>query len=76
MILVDVNLLVDATMTAARDHHAARSWLQDHLSQTARVGLAWVAITGFVRVAGQPRLLEGLLGAQPSARLVTMPTWR
>ena len=106
MILVDVNLLVDATMTAARDHHAARSWLQDHLSETARVGLPWAAITGFVRVAGQPRawerplpigealaivgswfsrpcawtpepgprhleLLERLLSAQPSARLVT-----
>ncbi len=106
MILVDVNLLVDATMTSARDHHAARSWLQDHLSETARVGLPWAAITGFVRVAGQPRawerplpigealaiigswfsrpcawtpepgprhleLLHGLLGAQPSARLVT-----
>ena len=106
MILVDVNLLVDATMTAARDHHAARSWLQDHLSATARVGLPWAAITGFVRIAGQPRawerplpigealaiigswfsrpctwtpepgprhleLLEGLLDAQPSARLVT-----
>ncbi len=106
MILVDVNLLVDATMTAARDHQAAHSWLQDHLSGTARVGLHWAAITGFVRVAGHARawerplpigealaivgswfsrpctwtpepgprhleLLQGLLGAQPSARLVT-----
>lgn len=58
MILVDVNLLVDATMTGARDHVRARSWLQDQLSATARVGLPWVAITGFVRVAGQPRAWE------------------
>jgi toxin-antitoxin system PIN domain toxin len=106
VILVDVNLLVDATMTGARDHAAARSWLQDRLNATAKVGLPWVAITGFIRVAGQPRawerplpvavaldvvaswlsqpcawipepgprhleLLGGLLGPQPSVRLVT-----
>jgi len=58
VILVDVNLLVDATMTAARDHDAARSWLRDQLAATARVALPWVAITGFVRVAGQPRAWE------------------
>ena len=58
MILVDVNLLVDATMTSARDHDAARSWLQSQLAATARVGLPWVSITGFVRVAGQPRAWE------------------
>lgn len=58
MILVDVNLLVGATMTSARDHDAARSWLQDRLTQTARVGLPWASITGFVRVVGQPRAWE------------------
>ncbi|CAN5483103.1 hypothetical protein BH20ACT19_BH20ACT19_05460 [soil metagenome] len=58
MILVDVNLLVDATMSAARDHEGARSWLQSQLAGTARMGLAWASITGFVRVAGQPRAWE------------------
>lgn len=106
MILIDVNLLVDATMTAARDHAAAREWLQGQLRGTARVGLPWAAIAGFVRVAGQPRawerplpveqalsiagswlarpcawtpepgprhleILEMLLSAQPSVRLVS-----
>ena len=58
MILVDVNLLVAATMTSARDHGAARLWLQQQLTGTARVGLPWVALTGFVRVAAQPRIWE------------------
>jgi len=58
VILVDVNLLVDATMTVARDHDAARSWLEEQLAATARVGLPWVSITGFVRMAGQPRAWE------------------
>ena len=58
MIVVDVNLLVDATMTSAARHAEARSWLQDRLSGTARVGLPWVCLTGFVRVAAQPRIWE------------------
>ena len=106
MILVDVNLLVEATMTSAPGHEVARPWLQERLTGTARVGLPWASITGFVRVVGQPRawerplpvggaisvvrswleqppawipdpgprhleLLDLLLRAQPSARLVT-----
>lgn len=58
MILVDVNLLVAATMTSARDHEAARSWLHDRLTATPRVGLPWASLTGFVRMAGQPRAWE------------------
>lgn len=58
MILVDVNLLVDATMTSARDHEASHAWLQDRLAGTARVGLPWASLTGFVRVVGQPRAWE------------------
>ena len=106
MILVDVNLLVAATMTSAPCHDAARSWLHERLTGTARVGLPWASITGFIRVVGQPRawerplpvggaiavvrswlsrppawmpepgprhldLLDALLQAQPSVRLVT-----
>lgn len=58
MILVDLNVLVDATMTAARDHDAARDWLQERLRGTARVGLPWASITGFLRVVAQPRAWE------------------
>lgn len=58
MILIDVNLLVAATMTTADDHDAARSWLRGRLAGTARVGLPWASLTGFVRVSGQPRAWE------------------
>lgn len=58
MILVDVDLLVAATMTSARDHEAARAWLHARLTETPRVGLPWASITGFIRVAGQPRAWE------------------
>ena len=58
MILVDVNILVDATMTSAPDHESARLWLRERLAGTARVGLPWASITGFIRVVGQPRAWE------------------
>ena len=58
MILVDVNLLVEATMSSAPSHEAARSWLQDRLAGPARVGLPWASITGFIRVVAQPRAWE------------------
>lgn len=105
MILVDVNLLVGAKRTSAPGHAASRSWLQERLAGTARVGLPWASITGFIRVVGQarawerpmpvdgaitvvrswlsrpsawipepgprhPDLLDALLRAQPSVRLV------
>jgi len=70
VILVDVNLLVDATMTSARDHEAARAWLQSRLAGTARVGLPWASITGFVRVAGQPRAWERPLPVDRSLAVV------
>ncbi len=58
MILVDVNLLVDATMSSATRHERARIWLQDGLRGTARVGLPWASITGFIREVGQARAWE------------------
>src|SRR5688572_32930677 len=45
-------------MTSAPDHERARVWLQGRLAGTARVGLPWAAITGFIRVVGQPRAWE------------------
>jgi toxin-antitoxin system PIN domain toxin len=58
VILVDVNLLVEATMTSAPGHEAARPWLQERLAGTPRIGLPWASITGFIRVVGQPRAWE------------------
>ena len=70
MILVDVNLLVDATMTSARDHQAARSWLQGRLAGTARVGLPWASLLGFVRVTAQPRVWERPLPVSQALTIV------
>lgn len=70
MILVDVNLLVAATMTSASDHEAARDWLTERLSGTARVGLPWLCLTGFVRVAGQARAWERPMPVEDAVSVV------
>jgi len=55
VILVDVNLLVLATMQGAKRHQAARRWLTSRLEGTSRVGLPWAVLLGFTRVVANPR---------------------
>jgi toxin-antitoxin system PIN domain toxin len=54
--LFDVNLLLYAYNTNAREHQRAARWLSDLLSGTAKVGLSWETILAFLRLATTPRL--------------------
>ena len=54
MILVDANLLMYAANGAAPEHDRARSWLDDRLNGSARVGLPWPSLLAFVRLATNP----------------------
>ena len=56
MILVDANLLVYAHVKESPQHEAARGWLDARLSQSARVGLPWSSLLGFVRLVSNPRI--------------------
>ena len=58
MILVDANLLVYAANRAAPEHDAAGEWLDGHLSGTARIGLPWPSLLGFVRLVTNPAILR------------------
>lgn len=58
MILVDVNLLVYAWDSRSPNHESARTWLDAKLSASARVGLPWESILGFLRVVTNPRIFE------------------
>jgi uncharacterized protein len=50
VIVPDVKLLVYAYSSAAPRHDAARAWLEDALSGTRPVGLAWAAMLGYLRL--------------------------
>lgn len=70
MILVDVNLLLVATIEEADGHAQARAWFGERLSGTARVGLPWTVLTGFIRIAAQPRAWERPVPMQSSIAIV------
>lgn len=57
MILVDVNLLFYATNEAAKQHAAARDWLDRRLAGTARVGIPWPVLLSFLRIMTNIRAL-------------------
>jgi toxin-antitoxin system PIN domain toxin len=58
MILVDVNLLVYAWDRGSPLHEPAIRWLDGKLSESARVGLPWECLLGFMRVVTNPRIFE------------------
>lgn len=56
MRIVDVNVLLHAVNTDSDRHEESRDWLDESLSGAAPVGLAWVALLGFVRIASDRRV--------------------
>jgi toxin-antitoxin system PIN domain toxin len=58
MIVPDVNLLLHSYNTGSASHLAARSWWESTLSDTRPVGLTWVSILGFVRIATNRSIFE------------------
>lgn len=59
MIVPDVNLLVYAVHQESAQHTAAKQWLDELLNGDEPVGFAWTVITGFIRVATNPRVVTG-----------------
>jgi toxin-antitoxin system PIN domain toxin len=57
MILPDVNLLIHAYNRGSRVHAEARAWWEDLLNGARPVGLAWVAMLGFIRISTHRQIL-------------------
>ena len=80
MILVDVNILIYATNDKADQHAAALQWLDQQLAGSAPVGLPWVTLLGFLRIATNSRVMPRPLPMdaawqQVSAWLACEPAW-
>lgn len=61
--LVDANVLLYAVDEDARQHTAARAWLEAALNGPRRVGLPWLSLLAFLRIATHPRALAAPLSA-------------
>ena len=57
MIVPDVNLLIHAYNTRSPSHPAARRWWSELLGSTRPVGMAWVAMLGFIRISTHRHIL-------------------
>jgi toxin-antitoxin system PIN domain toxin len=58
VILLDANLLIYAIHVESPRHDIARAWLEETLSTSTSVGLAWVALLAFLRVTTRPGIFE------------------
>jgi hypothetical protein len=54
-VLVDANILLYSVDVTSTFHAAADRWLTDALNGTRRVGLPWMSLAAFVRIATNPR---------------------
>lgn len=70
MHLVDANVLLHAVNERAREHVAARAWLQTALGGTEPVAFAWVVILAFVRLSTHPAVFARPLTPRQAADLV------
>lgn len=57
MVVVDANVLLYAVDAASTDHERSRSWLDGSLAGAEAVGLAWVALLAFIRIATSPSIM-------------------
>ena len=57
MILIDANLLIYAVNLDAHHHRRARRWLEETLSGATSVGLPWICLLAFLRIATRPGIL-------------------
>lgn len=58
MKVLDANLLLYAVDERSPQHERARGWLEETLSATETVGLAWIALLAFVRVSTRSSVFE------------------
>lgn len=54
MTIVDANVLLYAVNSASPQHAAAKGWLDEVLSGDSRIGIPWLSLLAFVRIATHP----------------------
>lgn len=68
--LVDANVLLYAVDEESQFHDAARAWMEDALNGQRRVGIPWMSLAAFMRIATHPRALRDPLSPAQGWRIV------
>ncbi len=64
MIIPDVNLLFHAYDSDSPRHEKARAWWEELMNDEKLVGLAWVSVLGFIRLATHRQILARPLSVE------------
>lgn len=70
MTLVDLNLLLYAVNADSAHHAAARAWWEEALNGDEAIGLPWIVLLGFLRIATNPRIFSSPLEAGSAIRKI------
>ena len=73
MILVDANLLIYAVDRESAHHSKARIWVEQILSETTPVGIAWIVVLAFLRVTTIQRQTRNVLS--PERAIAFVDSW-
>lgn len=73
MKLPDVNILLYAANEASPKHEEARAWLETAFNEAGGVGLAWVALLGFIRLSTRRGIFPKPLTVEDAISVVQ--TW-
>jgi uncharacterized protein len=73
VILVDANVLIYAIDADSHHQRPARRWLEQALSGTTPVGLAWIVILAFLRLTTRSGILRSPLA--PERALAFVDEW-
>jgi toxin-antitoxin system PIN domain toxin len=67
VVVVDANVLLYAVDDASRHHEQTLGWLDASLAGLEAVGLAWVALLAFIRIATNASIVPSPLTADDAA---------
>ncbi|HLM84922.1 MAG TPA: type II toxin-antitoxin system VapC family toxin [Solirubrobacteraceae bacterium] len=73
MKLPDVNIFLYAADETSPRHHAALAWVNEALSGSETVALAWATMLGFIRISTNPAAFAGAL--DPNTALDLVERW-
>ena len=70
MTLLDANILIYAYNADAPENPQMREWLSDLFSHRGQIGVPWLVLWAFIRVATNPRLSPAAKPAAEAFRIV------
>jgi|SRR5687768_583297 toxin-antitoxin system PIN domain toxin len=73
MRIVDLNVLLYAVNSDAPQHDLVRGWLEKAVNDEDTIGLPWVVLLGFLRLATNPRVFPRPLA--PDVAAAKLDTW-